>query len=72
VWPVLGIILLPYATLMYVIADISYVGDVGTAGWILVIFGGVIDVVHWGQTIINRREGQALYNQYGPGAYRAD
>jgi hypothetical protein len=66
-WPLLGLIFLPFATLMYVLVDISTVGDISLGGWLLIGLGALFDISHWSQIIANRQNGVALYNQYGPG-----
>jgi hypothetical protein len=66
--PLLGLIFLPFATLMYVFVDLSSVGHhIGWAGWLLVVIAGLFDLMHWGQTAANRSNGMALYGQYAPG-----
>jgi hypothetical protein len=52
--PLLGIIFLPFATLMYVIL---YTPGVGLTGWewFWVVVAGVLDVFHWGASISQRR-----------------
>lgn len=44
--PLLGLIVLPYATLFYVLAW-SPGGGVSGAGWLLVALGFVCDIGHW-------------------------
>jgi hypothetical protein len=63
--PLLGIIFLPFTTLMYVLVSLP-VGGISFAGWLMVILGVLVDVSHWGQVIANRRNAQGLYNQYSP------
>jgi hypothetical protein len=48
-WPLLGIVFLPFATLMYVLL---YVPGTGVSGsdWIWVAFAGLLDIVHWSLT----------------------
>ena len=70
-WPLLGLIFLPFATLMYVLVDISTIGSINLGGWLLIILGGVIDVSHWAEFIAKRRDAQTLYTQYAPGATSA-
>jgi hypothetical protein len=66
-WPLLGLIFLPFATLTYVLVDVATVGDLNFGGWLLVGLAALIDVSHWAQMIANRKNGVALYNEYGPG-----
>lgn len=53
-WPLLGIIFLPFATLMYVIL---YTGG-GLTGfdWFWVVFAGFLDLAHWGAGWTQRRQ----------------
>jgi hypothetical protein len=46
-WPLLGIIFLPFATLIYVLL---YVPGRGVTGWdwFWVVLAGLLDVGHWG------------------------
>jgi hypothetical protein len=68
--PLLGLIFLPFTTLMYVLVSLP-VGGINLGGWLLVGIGLLLDISHWGQLIANRRNGVALYNQYAPGTSRA-
>jgi hypothetical protein len=70
--PLLGLIFLPFATLMYILVDVSSIGDIGFGGWLLVGLGALFDVMHWAQVISNRRNGVDLYNQYAPGRATGD
>jgi hypothetical protein len=65
--PLAAVILAPYTGLIYVLVDVSTVGDINTGGWILIAFAVVADVMHWGQMISNRRNAQDMYTQYRPG-----
>jgi hypothetical protein len=47
IWPLLGLIVLPWTTLMYVIAW-SAIGGVSGAGWLLVALGVAFDVASYG------------------------
>jgi hypothetical protein len=71
VWPLLGLIFLPFATLFYVLVDVSSRGSITLGGWILVGLGVLFDLMHWAQTAANRENAQSLYNQYGPGGVGA-
>ena len=53
-WPLLGIILAPYTTIMYLL---SYSPGVGIAGWdwLWICLGVVLDVMKWSQIGLNRR-----------------
>ena len=61
VWPLLGIIFLPFATLLYVIL---YTPGVGLSGWewFWVAVAAVLDVTHWGVGFGQRRPAR----QVGP------
>ena len=45
-WPLLGIIFLPFATLMYVV--LYSVGGLSGWEWFWVAIAGVLDIAHWG------------------------
>ena len=47
IWPVLGIVFLPFATLMYVLLYLPGDGVTG-ADWGWVAFAAVLDLMHWG------------------------
>lgn len=70
-WPLLGLIFLPFTTLMYVVVDVATVGDINLGGWLLIGLSVLVDISHWGQIVSNRKNGQALYSQYGPGGATA-
>jgi len=53
--PLLGIIFLPFATLIYVILYIPGVGLTGW-GWFWVILAAIFDLAHLGASIARRRE----------------
>ena len=55
VWPLLGLLLLPWTTLFYVIAW-SAVGGVSGAEWLLVALGVVLDVMTY-----SARRAQSMY-----------
>jgi hypothetical protein len=54
-WPLLGIIFVPYTTVMYLLVWTPVVGIVGW-DWMWIILGLVLDVMKWSQTINYRRE----------------
>src|SRR5688572_14034693 len=62
-WPLLGVIFLPFTTLLYVLVDVSTIGSINLGGWLLIILGALIDISHWAQTITKRQDAQALYGQ---------
>lgn len=54
-WPILGIIFVPFTTLMYII---MYTPGIGLVGWdwfwlVLAVF---IDISHWSSTVYQNRE----------------
>ncbi len=51
IWPVLGIIFLPFTTLMYVILYPMTGGD-----WIWIVLAVVIDLMHWSSTAYQNRK----------------
>jgi hypothetical protein len=54
--PLLGIIFLPFTTVMYTLVAISTPGGVSGWGWLWIILGFVLDMIHWGQVVQNRKE----------------
>ncbi|NUR08809.1 MAG: hypothetical protein HOQ45_17620 [Nocardioidaceae bacterium] len=44
--PLLGLVLLPYTTLFYVLAYAPVIGVSGW-GWVFVTFGFLLDLAHW-------------------------
>lgn len=56
-WPLLGVIFLPFATLIYVLL---YVPGQGVTGWDWwwVAFAALLDVSHWGATASRRSDVQ--------------
>jgi hypothetical protein len=54
IWPVLGIIFLPFTTLMYVIL---WSPGIGLSGWdwFWLIMAVVIDLMHWSSTAYQNR-----------------
>jgi hypothetical protein len=67
VWPILGLIFLPFATLFFILVEVSSAGAPSLGGWILVGLGALLDIMHWAQIMANRENAQTLYGQYGPG-----
>ncbi len=59
-WPILGIIFLPFTTLMYVILW-STGGGLTGPDWVWLIMAVVIDLMHWGQLAYNNRKGVPGY-----------
>jgi len=53
-WPILGIIFLPFTTLMYIILWSPTFG-LTMWDWVWLTFAVVIDVGHWGSTVYSNR-----------------
>ena len=53
--PLLGIIFLPFATLMYVILYVPGVGLTGW-GWFWVVIAALLDAAHLGAAVARRRQ----------------
>ncbi len=64
-WPLLGIIFLPYTTIMYMLVWVP-AGVVGWA-WLWIGLGVLLDVMKWGSIYENRR-GVPGYSNYAGGA----
>jgi hypothetical protein len=54
VWPLLGIVFLPFATLMYVILYTP--GGLTGWEWFWVVVAGLFDASHWGVSATQRRQ----------------
>jgi hypothetical protein len=54
-WPILGIIFLPFTTLMYVILWNSGIG-MSTVDWLWIILAVVCDVMHYTSTAYQNKE----------------
>jgi hypothetical protein len=54
-WPLLGIIFLPFTTLMYVILWSPGVG-LGGWDWVWLGMGVVIDLMHWSSSVYSNRD----------------
>jgi hypothetical protein len=59
-WPILGIIFLPFTTLMYIILWSPGIGLTGW-DWLWLILAVVLDVTHWSQMVYNNRKGVPGY-----------
>jgi hypothetical protein len=55
IWPLLGIIFLPFATLIYVVLYVPGVGLTGW-GWFWVVLAGLLDITHWVASATQRRQ----------------
>jgi len=47
-WPLLGLIFLPWTTLLYILVDVAP-GPIHVAGWIVIGLGVLIDLNSWAQ-----------------------
>jgi hypothetical protein len=56
--PLIGLLILPYTTLFYVLAW-SPVGGVNVWGWLFVVLGFFFDIGHWAAGARARRGGYA-------------
>ena len=68
--PLLGIIFLPYTTVMYMLTVVVLPGGETTIegfGWIWIILGVILDIGKWGQMLTNRRAAVELTQEYYPG-----
>ena len=54
IWPLLGLLFLPLATLIYVI--LWQGGGLSSGDWFWVILAGILDIAHWGAGWSQRRE----------------
>jgi hypothetical protein len=57
IWPLLGIIFLPFATLMYVILWTA--GGLSSADWLWVGLAVLLDITHWGSSYSQRGQVRA-------------
>ena len=57
VWPLLGLIFLPFATLMYVI--LWQTGGLSGWDWFWVALAALLDMAHWGAGVAQRRSQSA-------------
>jgi hypothetical protein len=51
--PLLGLIFLPWTTLLYVLIDVAP-GPIHVAGWIVIALGVIIDINAWAQSAARR------------------
>ena len=54
IWPLLGIIFLPYTTVMFMLVWTPVAGISGW-DWMWIILGVMLDIMKWGQVANNRR-----------------
>jgi len=60
IWPLLGLIALPWTTLMYILVA-APLGGISFWGWFFVIIGLVMDVSAHAQSYQNRQQAMAMY-----------
>jgi len=63
--PLLGIIFLPYTTIMYLLTW-SLVGGIEGWDWMWIIIGLFLDIMKWGQMLANRKEAARHTRKYYP------
>jgi hypothetical protein len=61
IWPLLGILFLPFATLMYVI--LWRAGGLNGLDWFWVILAAILDVGHWGASWTQRQQAPGYPSQ---------
>jgi hypothetical protein len=74
IMPLLGIIFLPYTTIMYLLTW-TLVGGIEGWDWLWIILGLFLDFMKWSQMIANRREATYQTMKYYPAGapgYSAD
>ena len=67
--PILGIIFLPYTTVMYMLAwspAVAGGGNIEGWDWMWIILGLILDIMKWAQVVQNRREAQNQVTKYYP------
>ncbi len=63
--PLLGIIFLPYTTIMYLLTW-SLTGGIEGWDWMWIIIGLFLDIMKWGQMLANRKEAAKHTQRYYP------
>ena len=67
--PLLGIIFLPFTTVMYMLAwspAVAGGGNIEGWDWLWIILGLILDIGKWGQILTNRQEATAQVQKYYP------
>ncbi len=67
--PLLGIILLPYTTIMYLLSVVVLPGgetSIETFGWLWILLGLFLDLWKWSQVIANRKQATAQVMTFYP------
>jgi hypothetical protein len=62
VWPLLGLVFLPWTTLMYILVA-APVGGITWWGWLFVALGLVTDIGSHANTYASRGQAQSMYQQ---------
>lgn len=61
-WPLLGLIFLPWTTLLYILVA-APIGGVSFWGWLFVILGLLMDIGNHANAYANRTQAQAMYQR---------
>jgi hypothetical protein len=61
-WPLLGIVFLPWTTLIYILVA-APVGGITFWGWLMVGLGLISDLTAHAQAYTNRQQAMSLYQQ---------
>jgi hypothetical protein len=61
-WPLLGLLFLPWTTLMYVLVA-APVGGITFWGWLFVIIGLLMDLSGYAQSYTNRNQARMMYGR---------
>jgi len=64
-WPILGIIFLPFTTLMYVLLWNPTIGLYGW-DWVWLVLAVILDLAHWSSTVYNNRARIPGYSTSNP------
>ena len=62
IWPLLGLIFLPFATLMYVI--LWRTGGLSGLDWFWIVLAGLLDLAHWGASWTQRQQLPGYSSRY--------
>ncbi len=65
IMPLLGIVFLPYTTIMYLLTW-TLTGGIEGWDWMWIIIGLFLDIMKWGQMLANRKEATTLTTRYYP------
>jgi hypothetical protein len=59
IWPLLGLIILPWTTLMYILVA-APAGGITFWGWLVVVLGLIMDISSHGQEWANREQARSM------------